>query len=152
MSAQCYEKFIDIPQTIVRKTYEFHQTMTNTNMFTPPNRSGMVFRSGKLYRFEKNRSIEVIRSWPDVCGWRKTRRGGWRHFRPKIVVIPGQINRKLSRLSRPDKEDPQLVFPWAVQREHASRVAYLQWLLEIPEEVRRQVVGFSQRQYHMIKK
>lgn len=123
--------------------------MSNTmDSFRPPSRTGTRFRYHKLFRF-KQHSIEVLKAWPDIRGWKKSR-AGWKHCRPEIRIEPGYLPRKLARLSRLDEDDPQLVFPWAVQPQHASEVAELRWLSEIPVDVRRQVAFFPDRHFHLL--
>jgi hypothetical protein len=52
-----------------------------------PIRHGTAFHDGKLYDFQRDRSIIVARQWPDMRAWRKTPKGRqWKHIRPAMVL------------------------------------------------------------------
>lgn len=107
---------------------------------------GEAFRDGKLYRFSRTQ-VEVLRGGEQPQAWKKTAvTRQWRGCRPIISLRPFQSNEKLQKVLAhcPEK-------PGSDNRKHNRRQrARAEWLLTIPEEIRRSTAIFPFRHWQML--
>ncbi|PIP45579.1 MAG: hypothetical protein COX16_12300, partial [Deltaproteobacteria bacterium CG23_combo_of_CG06-09_8_20_14_all_51_20] len=116
--------------------------------------SGTFFRpeEGKLYVFKPNR-IEVLKSWPHIMAWRKTRgKPGWVHFRPKISMPAKDVGNRIRCLegNEDDYGQKYLFIPPELLKVRREELAWLKWYSTIPRELRDLIRGFPARHWHLL--
>lgn len=123
---------------------------------------GTVFHpdSGKLFFFQPEESIQVMRAWPKPQAWRRTPDKGWHGFHPVLQIPKGSLRTQLDRIA--GKLEPPLppgshpvLLPEALRPvDLASLIreqARLRWIGTIPTEVRHALRAFPKHQWHLLR-
>lgn len=122
-------------------------------MKTPDWRRGLAWKNGKLYAFEPS-SVLVMRMWPDMLAWRKTKTKPWaatrRHADERLTrdfLEPGLMERYA--LLRTQYGGP-IRWEDCFDRMKLDFAAALPAVQTIPDRERAIAASFSDRRWHLL--
>lgn len=107
--------------------------------------------SGKIYYFYPE-TVTVATCWPKPMAWQKTRRG-WRHTRltNSFFFLPKyNLEKQIRCLEKVIDEDGQFHFPFMLSSWDKEEIARLNWYSRIPAPVRKLIVDFRSRHWHLL--
>jgi hypothetical protein len=118
--------------------------------FSTP-RIGTIFQKsrGKLFSFDVS-SISVMAVWPKPLAWRKTRRRGWYHYRPKITIPAGPLDAVVRIQPAHPGPDGEQDRPPVVEPLFPFELAWRRWYDRIPVEVRNAIAPFRSRHWQLL--
>jgi hypothetical protein len=138
--------------SLVRRCWCSHPSDTAA-MTTPTWRRGLAWKDGKLYAFEPN-SVLVMRMWPDMLAWRRTKTKPWaatrRHADERLsreFLAPGEMERYAlfrTQFGGPIRWDD------CFDRMKLDFAAALPAVQTIPDRERGIAARFSDRRWHVL--
>jgi hypothetical protein len=88
--------------------------------------------------------------WPKPLAWRKTRRRGWYHYRPKITIPAGPLDAIVRIQPAHPGPDGEQDRPPVVEPLFPFELAWRRWYDRIPVEVRNAIAPFRSRHWQLL--
>lgn len=128
-------------------------TISSTSMEKIDWRRGYAWKAGKLYAFEA-KQIVVMRMWPDMLAWRRTRKKSWastrRHADDLLRCAPFEIGVLERHLLLRKQFGGPLVERDCYDVFKLNAAPVLAALATIPERERRIAARFKDRRWHVL--